>query len=317
MRLMLNRNTTSRLRLNTLNINNRPRPRKRNRMFTLTNRPLKLSRKSRNNLPIHRSKPDTLPVTVSLSIERSLTGRKSRHQPKRNRQLENIIRKLIIKQRNLNLTILRDVTIGIHKPLQKRPTLLARSTKQPLGNMLIAQHSRLTKPRPGNTLPETNPVSIAVSVVKLRMFNTKAIHFRNKMLHIVPVANNSRPVTIAVAQPVANNIRMNRHINTGTINKRRRQSLKAGNVTTLGLATSAGLPLKLQPLRKHLINRLNLPNPLTATKKDLNRPTMRPRAVNMGTVTKLNAISWLQNLRTKIRNYSHRTILRENLRTNL
>src|SRR5699024_8431958 len=83
------------------------------------------------------------------------------------------------------------------------------------------------------------------------------------------------------------------------------------------LATSAGLPLKLQPLRKHLINRLNLPNPLTATKKDLNRPTMRPRAVNMGTVTKLNAISWLQNLRTKIRNYSHRTIIRENLRTNL
>src|SRR5699024_9423667 len=88
-------------------------------------------------------------------------------------------------------------------------------------------------------------------------------------------------------------------------------------VTTLRLATSAGLPLKLQPLRKHLINRLNLPNPLTATKKDLNRPTMRPRTVNMRTVTKLNAISWLQNLRTKIRNRSHRTILRKDLRTNL
>src|SRR5699024_3703643 len=107
MRLMLNRNTTSRLRLNTLNINNRPRPRKRNRMLTLTNRPLKLSRKPRNNLPIHRSKPDTLPIAVSLAIERSLTSRESRHQPKRNRQLENIIRKLIIKQRNLNLAILR------------------------------------------------------------------------------------------------------------------------------------------------------------------------------------------------------------------
>src|SRR5699024_10378631 len=222
MRLMLNRNTTSRLRLNTLNINNRPRPRKRNRMLTLTNRPLKLSRKPRNNLPIHRSKPDTLPVTVSLSIERSLTSRKSRHQPKRHRQLENIIRKLIIKQRNLNLTILRNMTIGIYKPLQKSPTLLTRSTKQPLRNMLIAQHFRLTKPRPGNTLPESNPVSIAVSVIKLRMLNAKTAHLRNKMLHIVPVANNPRPVTVAIAQPVANDIRMNRHINVGTINKRRR-----------------------------------------------------------------------------------------------
>src|SRR5699024_1618437 len=149
------------------------------------------------------------------------------------------------------------------------------------------------------------------------MFNPKTIHLRNKMLHIVPVANNSRPVTIAIAQPVANDIRMNRHIHMDTINKRRRQSLKAGNVTTLRLATSAGLPLKLQPLRTHLINRLNLPLHLTPTKQDLNRPTMRPRTVDMGTVTKLNAISWLQNLRTKIRNRSHRTILRENLRTNL
>src|SRR5699024_5032258 len=207
MRLMLNRNATSRLRLNTLNINNRPRPRKRNRMLTRANRPLKLSRKSRNNLPIHRSKPDTLPIAVSLAIERSLTSRESRHQPKRNRQLENIIRKLIIKQRNLNQTILRNMTIGIHKPLQKRPTLLTRSTKQPLRNMLIAQHSRLAKPRRSDTLPESNPVSIAVGVVKLRMFNTKAIHLRNKMLHIVPVTNNPRPGTIAVAQPVANNIR--------------------------------------------------------------------------------------------------------------
>src|SRR5699024_6783097 len=107
------------------------------------------------------------------------------------------------------------------------------------------------------------------------------------------------------AQPVANNIRMNRHIHMDTINKRRRQSLKPRNVTSTTLATSARLPLKLQPLRKHLINRLNLPNPLAATKKDLNRPTMRPRTVNMGAVTKLNAVSWLQNLRTKIRNYSH------------
>src|SRR5699024_4012209 len=107
------------------------------------------------------------------------------------------------------------------------------------------------------------------------MFNTKTIHLRNKMLHIVPVANNSRPVTIAIAQPVANNIRMNRHIDVGTINKRGGQSLKPRNVTTLRLATSARLPLKLQPLRKHLINRLNLPSPLTAAKKDLNRPTMR------------------------------------------
>src|SRR5699024_7690168 len=311
-----NRNTTSRLRLNTLNINNRPRPRKRNRMLTLTNRPLKLSRKPRNNLPIHRSKPDTLPIAVSLAIERSLASRKSRHQTKRNRQLENIIRKLIIKQRNLNQAILRNMTIGIHKPLQKRPTLLARSTKQPLGNMLIAQHARLTKPRTSNALPESNPVSIAVGVVKLRVFNTKTIHLGNKMLHIVPVANSPRPGAIAIAQPVADNIRMNRHINMGTIDQRRRQSLKPRNVTTLRLATSARLPLKLQPLRKHLVNRLNLPNPLTATKKDLNRPTMRPRAVDMRTVTKLNAISWLQNLRTKIRNRSHRTILRENLRTN-
>src|SRR5699024_5914695 len=188
MRLMLYRKATSRSHLNTLNINNRPRPRKRNRMLTLTNRPLKLSRKSRNNLPIHRSKPDTLPITISLAIERSLTSRESRHQTKRHRQLENIIRELIIKQRNLNLTILRNMTIGIHKPLQKRPTLLTGSTKQPLGNMLIAQHARLTKPRRSDTLPETNPVSIAVSVIKLRMFNPKTIHLRNKMLHIVPVA---------------------------------------------------------------------------------------------------------------------------------
>src|SRR5699024_264000 len=193
--------------------------------------PLKLSRKSRNNLPIHWSKPDTLPIAVSLAIERSLTGRKSRHQAKRHRQLENIIRKLIIKQRNLNLTILRNMTIGIHKPLQKRPTLLTRSTKQPLRNMLITQHSRLTKPRPSNTLPESNPVSIAVSVIKIRMFNTKAIHLRNKMLHVIPVANNPRTVFIPIAQPVSNNIRMNRHINMGTINKRRRQSLKPRNVT--------------------------------------------------------------------------------------
>src|SRR5699024_5624859 len=125
MRLMLNRNATSRLRLDPLNINNRPRPRKRNRMFTRANRPHKLSRKSRNNLPIHRSKPDTLPIAVSLAVERSLTSRESRHQPKRDRQLENIIRELIIKQGNLNLAILRNITIGIHKPLQKRPTLLA------------------------------------------------------------------------------------------------------------------------------------------------------------------------------------------------
>src|SRR5699024_10418945 len=291
MRLMLNRNTTSRLRLNTLNINNRPRPRKRNRMLTLTNRPLKLPRKPRNNLPIHRSEPDTLPITISLAIERSLTGRKSRHQAKRHRQLENIIRKLIIKQRNLNLTILRNMTIGIHKPLQKRPTVLTGSAKQPLGNMLITQHSRLAKPRPGNTLPESNPVSIAVSVIKLRMFNPKTIHLGNKMLHIVPVANNPRTVFITIAQPVSNNIRMNRHIHMGTINKRRRQSLKARNITSITFATSARLPLKLQPLRKHLINRLNLPNPLTATKKDLNWPTMRPRTVNMRTVTKLNAVS--------------------------
>src|SRR5699024_5232656 len=179
------------------------------------------------NLPIHRSKPDTLPITISLTVERSLASRKSKHQPKRHRQLENIIRKLIIKQRNLNLTILRNMTIRIHKPLQKRPTLLTRTTKQPLRNMLIAQHARLTKPRRSNPLPETNPVSIAVSVIKLRMFNPKAIHLRNKMLHIVPVANNPGPVTIAIAQPIANNIRMNRHINVGTINKRRRQSLKA------------------------------------------------------------------------------------------
>src|SRR5699024_8138407 len=317
MRLMLNRNTTSRLRLNTLNINNRPRPRKRNRMLTLTNRALKLPRKPRNNLPIHRSKPDTLPIAVSLAIERSLASGERRHQPKRHRQLENIIRKLIIKQRNLNLTILRNMTIGIHKPLQKRPTLLTRSTKQPLRNTLITQHARFTKPRPSNTLPETNPVSIAMSVIKLRMLNPKTIHLRNKMLHIIPVANNPRTVFIPIAQPVANNIRMNRHINMGTINKRRRQSLKARNVTSITLATSARLPLKLQPIRKHLINRLNLPNPLTAAKKDLNRPTMRPRTVNMGTVTKLNAISWLQNLRAKIRNRSHRTILSENLRPNL
>src|SRR5699024_9880821 len=317
MRLMLSRNTASRLRLNTLNINNRPRPRKRNRMLTLTNRPLKLSRKPRNSLPIHRSKPDTLPITIRLAIERSLTSRERRHQTKRHRQLENIIRKLIIKQRNLNQTILRNMTIGIHKPLQKRPTLLARSTKQPLRNMLIAQHARLTKPRPGNTLPESNPVSIAVSVVKLRTFNTKTIHLGNKMPHIVPVAHDTRTVFIPIAQPVANNIRMNRHIHVGTINKRRRQSLKPRNITSITLATSARLPLKLQPIRKHLINRLNLPNPLTATKKDLNRPTMRPRAVDMRTVTKLNAISWLQNLRAKIRNRSHRTILRENLRPNL
>src|SRR5699024_1692250 len=174
MRLMLNRNTTSRLRLDTLNINNRPRPRKRNRMLTLTNRPLKLPRKPRNNLPIHRSKPDTLPITISLAIERSLTSRESRHQAKRDRQLENIIRELIIKQRNLNLTILRNMTIGIYKPLQERPTLLTRSAKQPLRNMLIAQHARLTKPRPSNTLPESNPVSIAMSMIKLRMLNTKA-----------------------------------------------------------------------------------------------------------------------------------------------
>src|SRR5699024_10587507 len=276
-------------------------------MLTLTNRALKLSRKSRNNLPIHRSEPDTLPITISLAIERSLTGRKSRHQTKRHRQLENIIRKLIIKQRNLNLAILRDVTIGIHKPLQKRPTLLARSTKQPLGNMLIAQHPRLTKPRRSDTLPETNPVSIAMSMVKLRMLNPKTIHLGNKMLHIVPVANNPRTVFIPVAQPVANNIRMNRHIHMDTINKRRRQSLKPRNIASATFATSARLPLKLQPLRKHLINRLNLPNPLTATKKDLNRPTMRPRAINMRTVTKLNAVSWLQNLRAKICNRSHRT----------
>src|SRR5699024_6527290 len=131
-------------------------------------------------------------------------------------------RKLIIKQRNLNLTILRNMTIGIHKPLQKRPTLLTGSTKQPLGDMLIAQHSRLTKPRRSDTLPESNPVSIAVSVIKLRMFNTKTIHLRNKMLHIVPVANNPRTVFIPVAQPVANNIRMDRHINMGTIDQRRR-----------------------------------------------------------------------------------------------
>src|SRR5699024_719272 len=101
------------------------------------------------------------------------------------------------------------------------------------------------------------------------MFNTKTIHLGNKMLHIVPVANNSRPVTVAVAQPVANNIRMNRHIHVGTIDQRRRQSLKARNITSITFATSARLPLKLQPLRKHLINRLNLPNPLTAAKKDL------------------------------------------------
>src|SRR5699024_333101 len=137
MRLMLNRNTTSRLRLNTLNINNRPRPRKRNRMLTLTNSALKLSRKPINNLPIHRSKPDTLPIAVSLAVERSLTSRESRHQPKRDRHLENIIRELIIKQGNLNLAILRNMTIGIHKPLQEHPTLLARSTNQPLRNMLI------------------------------------------------------------------------------------------------------------------------------------------------------------------------------------
>src|SRR5699024_11930069 len=85
------------------------------------------------------------------------------------------------------------------------------------------------------------------------------LHLRNKMLHIVPVANNPRPVTIAIAQPVANNIRMNRHIHVGTINKRRRQSLKARNITSITFATSARLPLKLQPLHKHLINRLNLP----------------------------------------------------------
>src|SRR5699024_4499109 len=190
------------------------------------------------------------------------------------------------KQRNLNLTILRNMTIGVHKPLQKRPTLLARSTKQPLRNMLIAQHARFTKPRRSNTLPESNPVSISMSVIKLRMFNTKTIHLGNKMLHIVPVANNPRTVFIPVAQPVANNIRMNRHINMGTIDQRRRQSLKPRNITSITLATSARLPLKLQPIRKHLINRLNLPNPLTATKKDLNRPTMRPRTVDMGTVTK-------------------------------
>src|SRR5699024_6077096 len=183
--------------------------------------------------------------------------------------------------------------------------------------MLIAQHPRLTKPRTSNTLPETNPVSIAVSMIKIRMFNPKTIHLRNKMLHIVPVAHDTRTVFIPIAQPVANNIRMNRHINMGTIDQRRRQSLKARNITSTTLATSARLPLKLQPLRKHLIYRLNLPNPLTATTKDLNRPTMRPRAVDMGTVTKLNAVSWLQNLRAKIRNRSHRTILRENLRTNL
>src|SRR5699024_420433 len=168
MRLMLDRNTTSRLRLDTLNINNRPRPRKRNRMLTLTNRPLKLSRKPRNNLPIHRREPDALPIAIILSVERSLTSRESRHQPKRHRQLENIIRKLIIKQRNLNLTILRNMTIGIYKPLQKRPPLLTRSTKQPLGNMLITQHARLTKPRRSDTLPESNPVSIAMSMIKLR-----------------------------------------------------------------------------------------------------------------------------------------------------
>src|SRR5699024_5970131 len=266
---------------------------------------------------IHRSKPDTLPIAVSLAIERRLASGERRHQPKRHRQLENIIRKLIIKQRNLNLAILRNMTIGIHKPLQKRPTLLTGSTKQPLRNMLITQHARFAKPRRSNTLPESNPVSIAMSMIKLRMLNTKAIHLRNKMLHIVPVANNPRPGTVAIAQPVANNIRMNRHINMGTIDQRRRQSLKARNITSTTLATSARLPLKLQPLRKHLINRLNLPNPLTATTKDLNRPTMRPRAVDMGTVTKLNAVSWLQNLRAKIRNRSHRTILRENLRTNL
>src|SRR5699024_8927344 len=149
------------------------RPRKRNRMFTLTNRPLKLPRKPRNNLPIHRSEPDALSIAVSLTVERSLASGERRHQHQRHRQLETIIRELIIKQRNLNQTIHRNMTIGIHKPLQKRPTLLARSTKQPLRNMLIAQHSRLTKPRPGNTLPESNPVSIAVSVIKLRMFNTK------------------------------------------------------------------------------------------------------------------------------------------------
>src|SRR5699024_7901830 len=105
MRLMLNRNTTSRLRLDTLNINNRPRPRKRNRMLTLTNRPLKLSRKPRNNLPIHRGKPDALSATVSLAVKRSLASSERRHQAKRHRQLENIIRELIIKQGNLNLTI--------------------------------------------------------------------------------------------------------------------------------------------------------------------------------------------------------------------
>src|SRR5699024_608834 len=117
------------------------------------------------------------------------------------------------------------------------------------------------------------------------------IHLRNKMLHIVPVANNPRTVFITIAQPVANNIRMNRHIHMGTIDQRRRQSLKARNITSIAFATSARLPLKLQPIRKHLINRLNLPNPLTATKKDLNRPTVRPRTVDMGTVTKLDSIS--------------------------
>src|SRR5699024_8206475 len=148
-----------------LNINNRPRHRKRNRMHTHTNRPLKLPRKPRNNLPIHRGKPDALSATVSLAVKRSLASSERRHQAKRHRQLENIIRELIIKQRNLNLTILRNVTIGIHKPLQKRPTMLARSTKQPLRNMLIAQNARITKPRHSNTLQETNPVSIANSMI--------------------------------------------------------------------------------------------------------------------------------------------------------
>src|SRR5699024_10943430 len=126
-----------------------------------------------------------------------------------------------------------------------------------------------------------------------------------------------KPISAAPSStlsPYTTLFRSNRHIHVGTINKRRRQSLKARNITSTTFATSARLPLKLQPLRKHLINRLNLPNPLTATKKDLNRPTMRPRAVDMGTVTKLDSISWLQNLRAKIRNRSHRTILRENLR---
>src|SRR5699024_11209673 len=101
------------------------------------------------------------------------------------------------------------------------------------------------------------------------------------------------------------------------INKRGGQSHKAGNVTTLGLATSEGPPLKLQPLRKLLSNRVNLSNPLASSKTDLHWPTVIPPTVHMRTVANLNAQRWLQNLGTKIRNRNHRTILRENLRPNL